>query len=310
MVELYQLDGRVEVATDAHATEKRMPLSPASNQLLPIVTVAKFPEQIRLENTNACNAACVMCPRELQTRHRGYMQPELLDRILEQCQGHKITKFTIQGFGEPLLDPNFCRYIRQVKETLGCRTFTVSNGSLITPQLAHEMATCGLDKIKVSFYGLNQREYEEIHTYLKYETTRQGILNLVAAKRATGSKLVIRTQYIGKMWKFVPFAVQWLGKTSIGYNTLHNYGRGRLYNKMRGKGNGCPMHRQNILQVLWNGDVVPCCYDFNGDMVLGNLYDDSIEQIWNSNGYKHLRSADACGDYSDYPICEKCDKRY
>ena len=237
------------------------------------------------------------------------MKPELLDRILEQCQGHKITKFTIQGFGEPLLDPNFCRHVQRVKTTLGCRTFTVSNGSLITPQLAHQIAICGLDKIKISFYGLNKREYEEIHTHLKYETTREGILNLVAAKRATGSKLVIRLQYIGKMWKFVPFALQWMSKTSVGFNRLHNYGRGRLYNKLRGRGDGCPMHRQNILQVLWNGDVVPCCYDFNGDMVLGNLYEQTIEQIWNGRLYNQLRSSDACGDYADYPICKKCDKR-
>jgi radical SAM protein with 4Fe4S-binding SPASM domain len=309
-MELYQLGGGVQMIADNAATVQRQQPLPTSLGSLPIVTVAPFPEQIRLENTNACNAECVMCPRELQTRKRGYMKPELLDRILEQCQGRKVTKFTIQGFGEPLLDKNYCRYVRQVKDTLGCKTFTVSNGSIITPELAHEIATCGLDKIKISFYGTNKKEYEEIHTYLKYETTRLGILNLAAAKRATGSKLVIRVQYIGKMWKFVPFAFQWLGKASIGYNRLHNYGRGRLYNKLRGAGGRCPMHRQNILQVLWNGDVVPCCYDFNGEMVLGNLYQQSIEEIWNGKLYNHLRSTDACGHYGDYPICEKCDKRF
>jgi MoaA/NifB/PqqE/SkfB family radical SAM enzyme len=309
-MELYQIGSdRLSVVELSIAEPiKRRPVAPMMS--LPVVQVAPFPQQIRLENTNVCNAACVMCPRELQSRKRGYMKPELLDRILEQCRGHKISKFTIQGFGEPLLDKNFCSYVRKVKDALGCRTFTVSNGSIITPELANQLATCGLDKIKISFYGTNKREYEEIHTHLKYETTRQGILNLVAAKRAHKSKIVIRVQYIGRLWKFVPFALQWMTKAHIGYNTLHNYGRGRLYNRLRGYGGRCPMHRQNILQVLWNGDVVPCCYDFNGDMVLGNLYEQSIETIWQGRHYNHVRCADACCDYSDYPICQKCDKRY
>ncbi len=308
-MELYQIGGGVEFVMNSPAAHHKK-LSRPSTIDLPVVPVPTFPEQIRLENTNACNAECVMCPRELQTRRRGFMKPQLLDRILEQCHGRQITKFTIQGFGEPLLDKNYCRYIRQVKDSLRCKTFTVTNGSIIPPELVRQIATCGLDKIKISFYGTNQREYEAVHTYLNFEQTRQSIWNLIAAKRETKSKLIIRIQYIGKMWKFVPFAFQWLGKAHIGFNRLHNYGRGRLYNRLRGRGSRCPMHKQNILQVLWNGDVVPCCYDFNGDMVLGNLYRESIEEIWNGQLYNQMRSADACGDYSDYPICHKCDKRF
>jgi len=267
-----------------------------------------FPEQIRLENTNKCNAHCVICPREKQTRAQGFMDESLLERILEECRGERITKFTVQGYGEPLLDKNFCRFVRRAKDTLDCPTFSVSNGSLITPGLAREMVSSGLDKVKISFYGVNKEEYEKIHTPLSFDKTRQCILNLIEAKKEAGSSMKIRLQYIGSIWRFLPFCLQWAGKTMVGFNTLHNYGHGRRYNRRENRGR-CPMLDDPILQVLWNGDIVPCCYDFNGEMVLGNLYKNSIREIWRGEPYEKMRKANDRGDFSDYPICLMCDRR-
>ncbi len=275
-----------------------------------ISEVTPFPEQIRLENTNACNAHCVICPRELQTRKIGFMESVMLDRILSEAKGRRITKFTIQGYGEPLLDKHFCEYMQRAKNELGCPTFTVSNGSIITPELAWELVACGLDKIKISFYGTNKKEYEEIHKPLKYEETYRSIMNLVEAKRKACSKMVIRLQYIGKLWKFIPFSIRWLGKVMVGYNTLHNYGNGRSYRTPEEKAKDCPILSASILQVLWNGDVVPCCYDFDGKMVLGNLYEENIERIWHGERYTELRRAHVSRDFSDWPICRICDKRF
>ena len=36
---------------------------------------------------------------------------------------------------------------------------------------------------------------------------------------------------------------------------------------------------RNQIGVLVDGTVVPCCLDHNGDMPLGNLYEQSLEQI-------------------------------
>ena len=272
--------------------------------------VAPFPEQIRLENTNACNAHCTMCPRESLTREKGFIDSALFEKILAETKGKKITKFTVQGYGEPLLDKNFCRYIRRIKEELGCPTFTVSNASVITPELAAGIVASGLDKIKISFYGTNRKEYEAVHTPLKYEKTVQGVHALVAARRAARSRMTIRLQYIGTLWRFVPFVLQWAGKTSVGYNTLHNYGDGRSYNKTNGKAKPCPILSAPILQILWTGEVVPCCYDFNGTMVLGDLRHQTIEEIWHGRRYQAIREAHRTGDFRPWPLCIKCDKRF
>ena len=41
--------------------------------------------------------------------------------------------------------------------------------------------------------------------------------------------------------------------------------------------------------VYWNGDVVPCCYDLEGNEIMGNLKDNTMEEIWNGEKYKNFR---------------------
>ena len=139
-----------------------------------LLRVTPFPKEIRLENTNACNARCVICPREKQTRKIGVIAPELVEQIVDEAKGQAISKFTVQGFGEPLLDENFCRHLRYIKRQLNCSTFSVSNASRITPELADEVVRCGLDKIKISFYGINAQEYESVHPATELSGNRAG----------------------------------------------------------------------------------------------------------------------------------------
>jgi MoaA/NifB/PqqE/SkfB family radical SAM enzyme len=54
------------------------------------------------------------------------------------------------------------------------------------------------------------------------------------------------------------------------------------------------------MAILWNGDVVPCCYDVAGRKVLGNVKNKSIKTMWNDDAYKLLRSQGSCYDCELY----------
>lgn len=47
--------------------------------------------------------------------------------------------------------------------------------------------------------------------------------------------------------------------------------------------------RRSIMQVLWDGRVVPCCYDFDGKIVLGDLRRESVAKVWNGEKYERFR---------------------
>jgi radical SAM protein with 4Fe4S-binding SPASM domain len=58
------------------------------------------------------------------------------------------------------------------------------------------------------------------------------------------------------------------------------------------------------IAILWNGDVVPCCMDYNAKMVQGNIHNDSLYDIW--MGMENMRKSHQIGNLIDYPICQAC----
>ena len=41
--------------------------------------------------------------------------------------------------------------------------------------------------------------------------------------------------------------------------------------------------------VYWNGDVVPCCYDHHGSEIMGNVMENTMDEIWNGERYQAFR---------------------
>lgn len=57
------------------------------------------------------------------------------------------------------------------------------------------------------------------------------------------------------------------------------------------------------MTVLSNGDVRPCCYT---PVVVGNLYQQSLEEIWNGEVYKKMRQAFSQGQLPDVCKLDNC----
>jgi radical SAM protein with 4Fe4S-binding SPASM domain len=53
-----------------------------------------------------------------------------------------------------------------------------------------------------------------------------------------------------------------------------------------------------------NGNVVPCCFCFGDDNILGNVKEKSLREIWAGEEVKTLRSTFTSGNYRK--ICSKC----
>jgi radical SAM protein with 4Fe4S-binding SPASM domain len=61
--------------------------------------------------------------------------------------------------------------------------------------------------------------------------------------------------------------------------------------------------------VLWNGDVIPCCADWGRKLILGNLRERSIHEIWHSEPFARLRGSLEKWDLATLPtICKACSK--
>ena len=59
------------------------------------------------------------------------------------------------------------------------------------------------------------------------------------------------------------------------------------------------------MQILWDGDAVPCCLDFDGKVILGNVFQTSISEVWNSKKSRDFREAHASQKFPE--MCRTCD---
>ena len=62
------------------------------------------------------------------------------------------------------------------------------------------------------------------------------------------------------------------------------------------------------MQIQWNGEVIPCCYDFNNKIILGNAFETTVLEILNSPKYRLLRYAHRMKKFKYFPYCNQCDQ--
>ena len=72
--------------------------------------------------------------------------------------------------------------------------------------------------------------------------------------------------------------------------------------------NGTCQGLRSQIAILVNGDVVPCCLDQNGEIKLGNIFENSLDEILNSNLSKKIKKGFEEGKVI-HNLCKKCEYR-
>lgn len=277
-----------------------------------------LPTVLMIENTNHCNAECVMCPRDTLSRKRGFMDFGLFEKIIKEVSGMVRKPIThLHGFGEPLLDRMLAEKIRLAKTCRIKRTYIVTNASLLFPETSRKIIGAGLDKMKISFYGTDEVSYNNTMKRLNFKATFQNIKEFMRIRKEMkreNPRLII--QYLphetkdGKTAEFrslwIPLIDPSVGD-SLNISSVHNYGGGMVYNSLGKEIVSVCYFPWTSMSVLWDGRVVTCCMDSNGVQVLGDLNSQSVQEVWNGPVLSEVRNNFRKLDYSKYPVCLSCD---
>ncbi|KHL91224.1 hypothetical protein QW71_35890 [Paenibacillus sp. IHB B 3415] len=116
---------------------------------------------IRLEITSRCNINCVYCHnRDYLNRQDDMSSEKIISLVRDLKSKFPIRKILITG-GEPLLNKDVIKIISSFSD-LGIKTDMVTNGLLLTDELADKLIRAGLKRIRLSIDG-----FEEHATYRK-----------------------------------------------------------------------------------------------------------------------------------------------
>ena len=64
----------------------------------------------------------------------------------------------------------------------------------------------------------------------------------------------------------------------------------------------------NSVSILYDGTVVPCPLEYEGIMNMGNINNQTLDDIWNSDQYRAFRKMHATGNFPEGHFCKThCD---
>jgi radical SAM family protein/iron-sulfur cluster protein len=265
----------------------------------------RLPEIVQIESTNICNAKCVFCPRDEMLRRQGIMDMALYRKIVDECVELGIEHVRMHNYGEPFIDRQLVEKVRYAKARGVPQVGMISNGSLITEDVARGMIEAGLDAINISVDASGREVFERTRLGLKYDKVIANIERVLRLRSELGRrrpKLIlsfVRQNDSEDERAFIEHWRQIADKVHV--TDLHNWA-GTLN---RESDVNFPCYRPWLtFTVLWDGRVSLCCADFDGHEILGDLNTASIRSIWNAEPYVRARREHLVHGGPD--ICRAC----
>jgi MoaA/NifB/PqqE/SkfB family radical SAM enzyme len=278
------------------------------------VTRLLHPE-VRYEVTDHCNATCIMCPREEHenAREHGIMDQRKYERSIDEVVGLGAKKIVLTGFGEPMLDRRLEDKIAYAHRK-GLSTYFITNGSALTPKRSRRLMESGLSEMRVSFYGMRPETYNAVMQGLDFDRTMKGILEFLRIRDEMQAKTRVQISYLeldenkSDTEAFKEFWVPRVNAVEIW--KPHNFGDGRDYRPRLDDSHktSCGRPENGPFQIQWNGEVIPCCYDYNNQIILGNAFETPVLELLNSPKYRLLRYAHRMKKFAMFPYCNQCDQ--
>lgn len=292
---------------------------PDLEKLRSFVKEHSFPTDILIETTAFCNLACVMCPQDKLTRHKGEMSFDLWKKIIDEIvEVAPETKLWPALMGEPLLlgDKKF-EMLSYAKEAGIKKICLNSNLVVFEKDMAEKLVKSGVDQIVAGIDAFKDETYESIRVNGDLNKVKEAIRYIDEAKR----KLNIKTpeiviQYIVmdenedeeqdfiQFWKDFGVELKLKIKPRTGWANAVGEWTGILNVKQENRDLPCTwLLRQ--MTIFWDGLVPQCDGDWDGKTKMGDVNKQSIYEIWNGP-LKKLRDRHMKLDF-DFEPCRNCE---
>ena len=272
------------------------------------------PMSISIEPTTSCNLRCPECPSGLRsfTRSEGNLDIVFFKDIIGQIQS-ELMYLVFYFQGEPFLNRDFTEMIKYASDR-NIYTITSTNAHFLNDENARKTIESGLDRLIISIDGTTQEVYESYRKGGSLYKAIQGAKNIIKWKKILKSQkpylvfqfLVVKPNE--HQIKDLKNLAKNMGvdKVSLKSAQIYNFENGnplipdnnkysryrkntdgtyRIKNQMR---NSCWKMWHSCV-ITWDGKVIPCCFDKDAQFIMGDLMNNSFDQIWRDQKYHDFR---------------------
>ena len=287
--------------------------------------MAARPFELHLELTNLCNADCVFCPYQFQTREVQFMSDDVFRKAVRDfiaLGGGSVGLTPIVG--DALIDPKFLErvhYLRSLPQI--DRIWLTTNCILLDKFGVDEVLQSGVNALNVSTAGFDAEMYRRVYRNASYQRMRRNVVELVQRNAALGSPVAITIALrpdrpLDEVMADPDFQPILAHKPRLDFTWSFTSANGRITRnilppsmKLRvvtSRPEPC-VNTYNGPMVLPDGTVMGCscvaAMDAVRDLGIGNITNSSLGEIWSGAAVRNLRSSFTMGALNS--TCSGCD---
>jgi len=266
--------------------------------------------KIYVEISNICDLKCSFCPGTRRTK-RAMTEDEFSSLLPKLKPWTDFLYFHLMG--EPLCHPKLDRFL-ELAGGAGLRVILTTNGNQLEKKQELLLAAPALHKVNISLHA-----FESNDLAVPFQTYLQRCITF--GKAAEGKKIVVFRLWNEGGKKELNDQIEQALKDAFP-GPWHEGRKGTVLGEKIFLEHGDKFDWPDLtapescgsvfcyglrdqLGVLCDGTAVPCCLDHDGDLALGNIFDQSMEEILASpralaiwEGFQHREAAEE--------LCRKC----
>lgn len=252
-------------------------------------------KKIYIEITNKCNLNCTFCSEVKRKKEK--ITLENFEEIIK-----KINNYTdyiyLHVKGEPLLHPEIDK-ILDIAEKYNLKVNLTTNGTLFPNVVDKIKDKKALHKINFSLHSENNYKNYLENIFENVKKLSTGTVAIYRLWTLNNNELDKKSQEIVEKIKNFYNLDE---KTYKNLKTKNNIKISSTIYVDKDNEFTWPDNIENELSplgychalkthiaILVDGTVVPCCLDSNASIPLGNIYDNTLEEIINNERYKNLQ---------------------
>ncbi|MBR3906845.1 MAG: SPASM domain-containing protein [Bacteroidaceae bacterium] len=262
-----------------------------------------------LEITNVCNLDCLFCPKTKRAKRT--LTPVEFDFLTDRLRGRvKFLYFHLMG--EPLLHAHLPEFIIKAREK-GFVPVLTTNGTLL--HKAGQLINALPHKVQISLHAHEGNGFNNLEQYVS------GVMQFAQKSASHGIIIVLRlwnrggydsanerllnllAQYIPRPWTERYDGWRLAENIYLEFDNMFEWPDSER--EEYGVDESFCYALRNQIGVLADGTVVPCCLDHDGDIPIGNLFEQPLDEILASSRARAMHDGFTRHEAVE-PLCRRC----
>lgn len=287
-----------------------------------------FPLQVDYELFFGCQLKCPICllslpaaERKLYGRPGRHLALEAVMVLLKEGATRGQVAAGLNGICEPLMRQDLPEIIHYARQLGLVDVMFNTNGLLLTETVSRDLVASGLTRIMISLDAATAETYQQMRPGSQYELVVDNIKNFIKIRQEMKSLLpVVRLSFCVTSLnehELPEFIQTW--SPLVDFFSIQHYGNIFDPPAARDRDSLFPVHYRYTPDaaprcaqpwkralVRHNGDVIPCCDASGLRLTIGNIYEQTLESIWQGDRAQEIRNRHQQGRALEDPICRTC----